>query len=49
VVVSTPMRIVANFQLILKEIFPTLFGSVRGSFVHILMYSGLKLFNQLPE
>jgi hypothetical protein len=43
------MRIVANFQLIFKKIFQPYLVAVTGSFVHILMYSGLKLLNRLPD
>jgi hypothetical protein len=44
-----PLRILANFQLIFKKFFQPSLVAVRGSFVHILMYSGLKLLNRLPD
>jgi hypothetical protein len=43
------MHIVANFQLTLLNFFQPSLLAVRGSFVHILMYSGLKLLNRLPD
>jgi hypothetical protein len=44
-----PKRIVADFQLIFSNFFQPSLVAVRGSFVHISMYYGLKLLNWLPD